>query len=290
MKIEIGSETAAHRKGIGYMCLSIFLCVVAEEIFRILSRYSYLEVIWIRYGTHLLFMLVILAPYRKEELLQTYRPALQVVRGLMMIGMPVLAMIGSRTLRSGDARTFWQISPLLVALLSVFVLHEPVRFHRWVATFASFIGAFMMIRMDRVVLSSGILLLLGSALCFSLYQILTRILRTESWLANLFYTALVVFVPISFFQPKIWIVPTTIDAVLMIAIGLVGFGALWALDRAYELAPASLVAPYAYSLPIWITLERFLFMGSRPHAFTFFGGVIITGSLLFLFIRESCDC
>ena len=64
----------------------------------------------------------------------------------------------------------------------------------------------------------------------------------------------------------------------MIAIGLVGFGALWALDRAYDLAPASLVAPYAYSLPIWITLERFLFMGSRPHAFTFFGSVIITGS------------
>jgi drug/metabolite transporter (DMT)-like permease len=287
MKIEIGSKTAAHRKGIGYMCLSIFLWVVAEEIFRILSRYSYLEVVWIRYGTHLSFMLVVLAPCRKAELLQTGRPALQVVRGLMMIGMPVLAMIGSRTVRSGDAQIFWQISPLLVALLSVFILNEPNRFYRWMVTFAAFIGAFMMIGINCVVPSSGILLLLGSALCFSLYQILTRILRTESWLANLFYTALVVFVPISFFQPKIWIVPTTIDGVLMIAIGIVGFGALWALDRAYELAPASLVAPYAYSLPVWITLERFLFMGSRPHAFTFCGGIIITGSLLFLFLLES---
>jgi drug/metabolite transporter (DMT)-like permease len=251
-----------------------------------MSRYSYLEVVWIRYGTHLLFMLVIFAPRSKAEMLQTHRPALQVIRGLMMIGMPVLAVLGTRTARSGDALIFMQISPLVVALLSVFVLHEPLRYSRWVVTLAAFIGALVIIRMDSMAPSLGIFLLLGSAFCFGLYQILTRILRTESWLANLFYTALVVFVPISFFQPGIWIVPTPIDVGLMIAIGLVGFGALRAMDRAYELAPASVVAPYAYSLPIWLTFERFLFMKSPPHASTLFGVVIIIGSLLFLFIRE----
>jgi drug/metabolite transporter (DMT)-like permease len=289
MRIEMEAEKAAHRKGIVYMCLSIFLWVVAEGIFMTLNRYSFLEVIWIRYGAHLLFMLVILAPRRKAELLQTTRPVLEVVRGLMMIGMPVFAVMGSRTVRSGDVLAFWQFSPLLVAMLSAFILHEPARCSRWAATLAAFIGASMIVRMDRIAPRSGILLLFGSALCFSLYQILTRILRTESWLANLFYTALVVFVPISFFQPTVWVAPTAIDGSLMILIGLVGFGLLWAMDRAFELAPASLLAPYSYSLPIWTMLESSLLMGTRPYSSAIFGGVIIIGSLFFLFIRESGD-
>lgn len=213
--------------------LNPFVTGYHRKIFRTLCRYSYIEVAWIRYSTHLLFMLVILVPRRKTALLQTCRPVLQVVRRLIMIGMPVFAVIGSRIIRSGDALTFMQISPLLVLLLSVIALHEPVRFNRWMATLTALIGALMIIRMDRVLPSLGVFLLLGSALCLSLYQILTRILRTKSWLTNLFYTTLVVFVPISFLQPNIWIVSTPINAILMITIGLVGLGALWALETGH---------------------------------------------------------
>jgi drug/metabolite transporter (DMT)-like permease len=284
--MSLKTPSAAHRKGILYMCLSIFLWVAAETIYKTVMHYSFLEVIWIRYATHLLLVLCIVARRRKKELLKTSRPVLQGLRGLMMIGMPVLAVMGARSARAADVLAYWQFAPLLVLILSALVLSEPVRFSRWGATVAAFIGACLMVRIDHVTLNSASLLLIGSAMCFSFYQILSRSLGKEPVLTGLFFTGLAVFLPLSPFQPGIWIPPTTIDFVLMAAIGIVGLALLWAIDKAYALAPASIVAPYAYLLPILVTIEHFAFTGRTPTAWSMFGALVIAGSLLFQFFHR----
>lgn len=280
------SPSASHRKGILCMCLSMFLWLAAETIYKTVSRYPFLEVIWVRYAIHLLLVLGLVARKRNMELLKTSRPILQGLRGLMMIGMPVLAVMGARSARAADVLACWQFAPLLVMILSTPVLSEPVRFSRWGATVAAFIGACLMVRMDHVTFDSASLWLIGSAICLSLYQILSRSLGKEPVLTGLFYTGLAVFLPLSPFQPGIWTPPTMMDWVLMAAIGIVGLALLWALDKAYELAPASLVAPYAYLLPILVSIEHFAFTGRAPTSLSMMGALVIAGSLLFQFFHR----
>jgi drug/metabolite transporter (DMT)-like permease len=268
------------------MCLSMFLWLAAETIYKTVSHYPFQEVIWVRYVIHLLLVLGLVARQRNTELLKTSRPVLQGLRGLMMIGMPVLAVMGARSARAADVLAYWQIAPLLVMILSALVLSEPVRFGRWGATVTAFIGACLMVRMDHVTLDSASLSLIGSAMCLGLYQILSRSLGKEPVLTGLFYTGLAVFLPLSPFQPCIWAPPTMMDWVLMAAIGIVGLALLWALDKAYELAPASLVAPYAYLLPILVSIDHFAFTGRAPTSLSMMGALVIAGSLLFQFFRR----
>lgn len=267
------------------MCLAIFFWATAEGLFKALSRYHYLEIMWFRYGVHLLFMTLMLSSGTKAPLLRAYHPGLQICRGLMMIGMPVFAMAGVQSYQGGDPIVFFQFSPLFVVLVAVLIFRESMTAYRWSFTCVAFGGTLLMLQPSTMVPDPGCLFLFGSALCFGSYQVLTRVLRVESWFTNLLYTALVVFVPISFFQPAIWITPTLIDGVLMAGIGLIGFGALWCLDRAYALAPAAAVAPFALTLPIWAALLR-LAAGGPLKTPTLLGAVAVLASLTVLYLHD----
>ena len=85
----------------------------------------------------------------------------------------------------------------------------------------------------------------------SLYLVLTRLLRDESTLTNLVFTAAVVLAPLSLVLPDVWRTPSVRSLALMATIGLLGLGVLYALDRALELAPTSVVAPALYAQPVF---------------------------------------
>jgi drug/metabolite transporter (DMT)-like permease len=99
-------------------------------------------------------------------------------------------------------------------------------------------------------LEAGLLLPLGMGFCFALYNVLTREMRTERTSANLFHTALWVFIALSFVMPGL-AYPFPESGVAMIGIGVWGFVLLLFLDRALAWAPASLVAPFIYTQCIW---------------------------------------
>jgi hypothetical protein len=84
----------------------------------------------------------------------------------------------------------------------------------------------------------AIVLAMAVSLSFSLYVVMTRSLRTEPVAANLFYTAVVPFLVLTPVMIQIGVWPSRHDAVVLASIGVVGFGALYALDRACHAAPA----------------------------------------------------
>jgi S-adenosylmethionine uptake transporter len=72
----------------------------------------------------------------------------------------------------------------------------------------------------------------------------------------------------------------------MACIGLVGFLALYALDKALELAPASAIAPLAYMQPIWLILLGTVLLGYLPHTFIILGVVIVIGGQIYLMSKS----
>jgi drug/metabolite transporter (DMT)-like permease len=57
--------------------------------------------------------------------------------------------------------------------------------------------------------------------------------------------------------------------------------------KAYQLAPASLLAPFDYTTLIWATILGFVVFGDLPDGWTILGALIIMSSGLYLIRRES---
>ncbi len=219
---------------VGVVALLALLWNVVEGVPVLLSPgYSLYQIVWMRYAAHLVVLLLFLAARGKLALLSTERPALQIGRGLLMLAMPWFFITGlGFTTVGGVMAVFW-VAPLMVLVLAALLLRDVARLPVWIATAIGYAAVLLLLRPDRQTISTTALLLaLGMAFSFSLYVVLTRTLRTEATATNLFYTAVAVFVPLSFFMPALWKTPSPRDLLIMAVVGIAGLGLLWALDRA----------------------------------------------------------
>lgn len=213
----------------------------------VLRRYSPYQVVWTRYAVHLLLMLAIWGLREPRSLWQTSRPVFQLGRSLLMFGMPaswVLAM--GHGVSGGTILTVFWFSPLVILVLARLLLREHIPAWLWTATAVACAGATLTHEFAPVASAWELLLPASMALCFSLYVVMTRMLRTENVLTNLFYTALGVFLVMTPSMSWLWIWPSALDAVVMVAVGAMGFVTLWLLDRACAAAPVSLAAPFNF--------------------------------------------
>ena len=122
--------------------------------------------------------------------------------------------------------------------------------------------------------------------CYALYSVLTRAMRTERTSANLFHTALWVFIPLTFVMPSVWRNPTPKIALAMVGIGILGFAALLALDRALAWAPVSAAAPFIYTQCIWTDVVHAIWHRFRPGLHQLLGALLIVGSLTWILVRD----
>lgn len=253
-----------------------------------MSDHSPYQTIWVRYGAHLLFMVVAFGPRHKFELIRTSRFKLQMFRSFLMIGMPffyvtaVINHVSTKNLYS----VFW-LSPLLVMGLAVLILREKISLNRWIATIIAFVGVLVLLHPDRNILSLKSLLPFAMAFCFSLYRVLTRALRTDSTMANLFYTAFGVWVVLAFLTPLFWTPLDLKTALPMIVIGVLGYFGLYMIDKAYEAAPASVLAPFIYVEPLWGVLFSFVLLHESPAGSLLLGLPIIIGAGLYLLYADT---
>ncbi len=264
----------------GLIGLMALLWTITELLpARLSPGHSLYQVVWVRYGTHILVMLAALAPRRGLALLRTRRPALQIGRGLLMIVMPssFILAIGRVDLDSVLA-LFW-LTPLMLLAFAALIQQDGRHRLLWAAALGAALGAQLIMRPGWGVAAAAPYGL-AMGLSFSLYVVLTRSLRHESTATNLLYSALSVFVPLTFFLPKFWTPLAPRDALLMAAVGLTGLGVLWAIDRATELAPVSLLAPlFALQLVLSEVLLPAL-GGPRPAWLALGGTLLILASAL----------
>jgi len=213
----------------------------------VLQRYSPYQVVWTRYAVHLLLMLALWGLHDPGRLWRTSRPGYQLSRSLLMLAMPASWVTAtSLGVPVGTTMTIFWLSPLAIMLLARWLLQERPPAWLWLAAGLGFAGALLTHHFEPPASAAGVLLPLAMGLCFSLYVVMTRSLRSENMLANLFYTALGVFLALTPAMGWLWLWPTPGDALVMVAVGVLGFVTLWLLDRAAAAAPVSISAPFSF--------------------------------------------
>jgi drug/metabolite transporter (DMT)-like permease len=121
------------------------------------------------------------------------------------------------------------------------------------------------------------LLLLGSAFCYGLYQILTRhVTRLDSAETSAVYSALAGTVVMTVVTPFVWTpVAGWTDAALLFSLGILGGTGHYFVARAMTYAQANIVAPFGYWQLVVAVIVGYLISGYLPDAFTWVGAGII---------------
>lgn len=269
-------------RGAALFVLALFFFAVLDATAKHLSRtWPVPLLVWARYALHFLIMMVVLAPSMGHRLVATGQPRRQVVRGLMLVGTTAFGMLALSRMPLAETTAIFFVTPLIVTLMAGPWLGEHISAGRWIAVAVGFAGVLLIARPGGTVDALGLAAILGGALCYSIYQIMTRQLSaTEPTLRLLFYTALVGAVVSSLALPWYWRgpAPDALQLLLFCSLGIYGGVGHFLLIRAFRHAPASALSPLLYIQLVWATLLGGILFGHWPDGPSIAGGLLIAAS------------
>ncbi|RYG12169.1 MAG: EamA/RhaT family transporter, partial [Chitinophagaceae bacterium] len=189
------TQTAAptHENALkGFLLVAIglffFSCVDTTTKY-LATHYNVPFVVAIRYITHCLLMIIILAPRHSIQLVKTQRTGLVIVRAASLTILSLLIGLSLQRMPLAETTAINFLAPLLVVLLAGPTLGERIGLIGWIAVISGFIGVLLIVRPGSGLDSLGVFFALLAAAANAVYQLLSRVLAsTEKALTLLFYT------------------------------------------------------------------------------------------------------
>src|ERR1700744_427836 len=128
------------------------------------------EFIWIRYVLFLMFAGLLV---RGRSIIPR-NPAMQIARGVCVVGSSRLFVYGVRQMTMAQATTISFLSPMLITVLSIPLLGEAVGPRRWAAVGAGMVGMLVVVRPGLGGFQPAALFGVASASCWAVALIITR--------------------------------------------------------------------------------------------------------------------
>lgn len=273
------------------MCLASTLFPVMNGVVQVLSqRYPSEQIVWVRTGGHLLFILALFAPrFGFVRLVTTSVPRWQIARSVVLLASTFCFFTGVKYLPLAKAAAISFTAPFIVAMLALPILGEKISLVRLAGVLAGFVGVLIVIQPGTALFQWASLFIVGSALCYGLYQVLTRhVAGRDLPETSAVYSALVGTLIMTFVAPWFWVsVQSFGDLLLMASLGVLGGLGHYCVAKAMTFAQASVVAPFQYWQMIGSVLVGYILMGSMPTASTWLGAAIIIGAGLFIGWQET---
>jgi len=276
-------------RAIFYMALAMALLPCLNAAAKYLGHgYSTIEIVWARYAGHFAYMVAVFLPQRGFRLFYTERLSTQVLRSALLLTATGVYFTALHYTELPTAAVISFVSPFITTALAGIMLGEQVGPQRWAAVAVGFLGALFILRPGSGVVHLASFLVLISATCNALYQILTRRLaaRDSAETSNT-YIAVVGFALSSLVLPFVWQPPRSfLDFLLLTSLGIFGGFGHYFIVKALEWGPAAVIAPLNYGQLIGTVIIGYLAFGEFPDAATWFGAVVIIASGLYIFYRE----
>lgn len=270
--------------------------------------YALHQVILTRSAISLLFLLGFMALTGSGlRQLRTTRPRGHLLRVCFVMLSNITYFLGLAALPLADAVAIAFVSPLVVTMLSTFVLGERVGPRRWAAVVAGMLGVIVMLRPGAGSLQPAAVLVFISAFTYASTHMMTRRMKDTESAATLNFYVQLGFILVSStmglmvgdghlagsehpsiaFLFRAWVWPPVADWPAFLATGLsVAIGGLM-VSQAYRLCEAALVAPFEYAaMPLAIVWGVVIFH-QWPDATAWIGIALICGAGLYTLWRET---
>jgi drug/metabolite transporter (DMT)-like permease len=274
--------------GIGLMIIGMMVIPMMDILAKILAaQFPVLQIVWGRFIFNVVWLIPFLI-WRKEKWWAVPKhPWIQIFRGLCLLSSTFFFFLCIKSNPIPNALALLFVSPLIVTLLSPFVLGETFGLRRLLATLFGFIGVLIVLQPNSNEFQPSLLYALIAGLSYALYILVTRkVSTTSSPLMTLFYTAVVGTVAISPWIPLVWVPIDGETLLLFAAIGLIAATGHFLVILSCQYAPASLVAPFNYTEIIVATMLSYLFFDYLPNPIVWLGIAIICVSGIYISLRE----
>lgn len=282
--------TQNQRLGIYLMIATTIVFAMQDGVSRHLgANNNVFMVVMIRFWFFALFVMAIAA--RSEgglrAAVRTKRPLTQIFRGVLLVAEVCVMVVAFVKLGLIESHAVFIAYPLIVAALSGPILGEAVGWRRWLAIAVGFAGVLIILQPGLSVFSPWALLPLISAFMFALYSLLTRFVsREDSAQVSFFWTGVAGAVAITPLGLMHWQPMSAADWGWMAMLCLTAALGHWLLIRAYAVAEASALQPFAYLQLVWVSVLGLLLLNETLRLNVAIGAVIVAAAGLFALWRE----
>ncbi len=276
-------------RGLSAIALAMFCMSFVDAAVKWLGGTGFhaVQIVFLRYVIGLIALAPLLWLAGRDALV-TERPFAHILRALLIGSATVLFFWSLKYMPLVEAIAIAFTAPLFITALSVPVLGERVGVHRWIAVVVGFVGMLVIVRPGSDSFRSEAFLVLSAALFFALAVLYTRkISATESNLAILTYTSIVILVATAPFAAMTWRAPEQMDVLLLLFVGLLGSFGQFMMIVAYRNAPAAVNAPMDYTALIWTSILGWLIWHETPDWGVWLGAAIIVCAGLYIVNRET---
>jgi drug/metabolite transporter (DMT)-like permease len=192
-----------------------------------------------------------------------------------------------------DATAIGFAAPIFSVVLAAIFLGEIIRARRWSAVAVGFIGVLVMLspyigaapRGEGAALGAFLALAGAFTVAVAMTQV-RHLSRTESTASLVFYFSLVCSVCGLLTIPWGWVWPGAWELALMLVMGLAGGIGQILITESYRHAPASVLAPFAYTAMIYSIAIGYVWFAEVPEAIVLVGAAIVIAAGLFVIWRE----
>lgn len=276
--------------GIGLVLIAQLVLLVLDVSAKWLSveGMSTGEIVFMRYGMHLVLLVLLFLPVSGKELFVSNNWKLELLRGACLLITTGLNFLAMRYLPLTVTAAIQFTSPLLICALSGPLLGETVGWRRWLAIAVGFVGILVIVRPGTEAFQPAALLSLGCAFFLALFSILTRKLAgVDSAQTQQFYagaTPVILLLPIAFTD---WTWPSMpISWVAFFIMGAAGLGGHFLNSVAHRFASPATLAPFSYLSLIYLSIASWLIFDQPPDEWFVLGVAIIVASGLYIWLRE----
>ena len=266
------------------VCFSIMdICV------KWLDYYPVGQVLFLRFFIGFIPIFFIIPREKLLSFYKTSRPGLHAFRAFTGAAAIIALFIGLRELPLADVVSLTFGGPIFVTVASIFFLSEKVGIKRWSAVFLGFIGMLLIVQPAFIDLNFYYITPIVFCIFFACVAISVRSLsKTEpNYRIAFYFTFLCSVLGIATIFKGDWVLPTKIDFLIFIIMGLCGSIANLLLTQSYRLAEASLVTPIKYLSLVFAIVFGFLIWSEIPKLLTLFGALLVITSSLIIFMREN---
>jgi len=271
------------------MLISVTFFSLMDVLVKVTGEYALGEILFFRSLFGLIPIFFLIPKNRLKNFYKTQKISLHFYRSLFGTIAMASIFIALRNLELAETVAMTFAGPIFVTLFSIFFLSEKVRLTRWSAVVIGFIGVIFISRPGfetaNIFYIFPIIFCLGFAAVCILIRKLT--LYGESvWLIAFYFTLVSGLAGLATLPFGGWLIPTKIDFILLVLIGIFGSVANLLLTQSYKLAEVSLTTPLKYLALIYAIAFGFFIFQEIPSFYTILGAGLIVVSSLIIFTRE----
>ena len=246
--------------------------------------HSVFVLLFVKYTFCLIFSFFIAKKNNVKNYYLSNNYKIQITRCVLSVCEACFFVLSFRYLALADAHTIGSLSPVLVVFFSYLILREKINLATWVAIGISFFGVILIMRPGLTIFNPYLVIPLLAAFFYSLFQIATRLnAQYDDNETMLFYNGLIGVIITSILSIFFWQPLHSFSFIFFIFLGFFFCMGLFLQIKALSITPASVLAPYNYTIIVWAILFGFVVYKEIPDIFTIIGAIIIVASGVFIF-------